>query len=271
MSQNDFNLANQGFPQMRSDMNSALQALASNSSGATAPSTTYAYQCWYDTSSNILKFRNAANSAWINFASFDQVAGTFSILGSVSTLQGLTASVAELNFVDGVTSAIQTQLNAKMSTASFPDLVAIEALSSTGITVRTGSNAYAQRSIVAGDNVIVTNGTGAAGNITIAATEPTTAQVLSATAGANYGAVGSYVFAGRYLSGSHTFEEGSTYAGSALKPAGAGVAANTMSDGANSNGYPAGGGSALSGTWRAMGRQHRASSGTAVTLFVRIS
>ena len=66
MSQNDFNLANQGFPSMRSDMNSALQALATNSSGATAPSTTYAYQYWYDTTTNILKMRNAANSAWIN-------------------------------------------------------------------------------------------------------------------------------------------------------------------------------------------------------------
>lgn len=99
----------------------------------------------------------------------------------------------------------------------------------------------------------------------------TTAKVAAAMAGVAYGAVGSYVFAGRYLAGSHTFVQGSTYAGSALKPAGAGVAADTMSDGANSSGYPAGGGSALSGTWRAMGRQYRASSGTAVTLFLRIS
>lgn len=98
-----------------------------------------------------------------------------------------------------------------------------------------------------------------------------TASIASAIAGISYGAVGSYVFAGRYLSGSHTFTQGSTYSGSALKPAGAGVAADTMSDGANSSGYPAGGGSALSGTWRAMGRQYRASSGTAVTLFLRIS
>jgi hypothetical protein len=92
-----------------------------------------------------------------------------------------------------------------------------------------------------------------------------------AIASTSYGAVGSYVLAGRYLAGSHTFTQGSTYAGSALKPAGAGVAADTMSDGANSTGYPAGGGTALSGTWRAMGRQYRASSGTAVTLFLRIS
>jgi hypothetical protein len=70
MSQNDFNLANQGFPSFRSDLNSALQALASNSAGTTAPSTTYANQWWFDTTANILKFRNEANDAWIEFAYF---------------------------------------------------------------------------------------------------------------------------------------------------------------------------------------------------------
>ena len=88
MSQNDFNLANQGFPSMRSDMNSALQALASNSSGATAPSTTYAYQYWYDTTTNILKMRNAANSAWINIFTFDQGAGTWSANAGNLTVGG---------------------------------------------------------------------------------------------------------------------------------------------------------------------------------------
>ena len=78
MSQNDFNLANQGFPSMRSDMNSALQALASNSSGATAPPTTYPYQWWYDETTDILKVRDAANAAWIDFATFDQGAGSWS-------------------------------------------------------------------------------------------------------------------------------------------------------------------------------------------------
>lgn len=83
MSQNDFNVANQGFPSFRSDMNSAFQALASNSSGATAPSTTYAYQWWYDTANDILKMRNADNDAWIDIAEFDQVADTWQVLGSV--------------------------------------------------------------------------------------------------------------------------------------------------------------------------------------------
>jgi hypothetical protein len=66
MSQNDFNIANQGFPSFRSDLNSALQALASTSSGATAPATPYANQLWYDTATDLLKIRNEANSDWIN-------------------------------------------------------------------------------------------------------------------------------------------------------------------------------------------------------------
>ena len=69
MSQNDFTLANQGFPSMRADMNSAYQALASNSSGATAPTTTFAHQWWYDTTNDKLMIRDAANTAWAEFSS----------------------------------------------------------------------------------------------------------------------------------------------------------------------------------------------------------
>ena len=83
MSQNDFNLANQGFPSMRADMNSAFQALASNSSGATEPSTTYSYQWWYDTTTDTLKIRNADNDAWISFAAFDQVNDTWSVTANL--------------------------------------------------------------------------------------------------------------------------------------------------------------------------------------------
>ena len=83
MSQNDFNLANQGFPAMRADMNSAFQALASNSAGTTEPSTTYAYQWWYDETTDILKIRNADDDAWISFAAFDQTNDTWSVTANL--------------------------------------------------------------------------------------------------------------------------------------------------------------------------------------------
>jgi hypothetical protein len=110
MSQNDFNLANQDFPNMRADMNSAFQALASNSSGATAPSTSYPHQWWYDATANILKMRNAGNTAWINIAAFDQAGGTWAPFVGAIDLTGLTATAAELNILDGVT-ATAAQLN----------------------------------------------------------------------------------------------------------------------------------------------------------------
>ena len=58
MSQNDFTIANQGFPAFRSDLNSALQALATNNSGTSAPSTTFANMWWYDSTNNIMYIRN---------------------------------------------------------------------------------------------------------------------------------------------------------------------------------------------------------------------
>ena len=65
MSQHDFVIDNQGFPATRADINLALLAAVSNSSGATAPATTYANQFWYETDSNILYIRNEANDAWV--------------------------------------------------------------------------------------------------------------------------------------------------------------------------------------------------------------
>ena len=69
MAQHDFNLANASGAAFRSDLNNALSAIATTNSGASAPSTTFAYQFWFDTSANILKIRDGANTAWVNAAS----------------------------------------------------------------------------------------------------------------------------------------------------------------------------------------------------------
>ena len=72
MAQHDMNIANQGFPATRADLNNALQALVSNSSGTSAPSTTFANQWWYDTTNNKMYLRNEANNAWIEVFTLDQ-------------------------------------------------------------------------------------------------------------------------------------------------------------------------------------------------------
>ena len=76
MSQHDYVIANQTFPNFRTDLNSAFAASVSQNSGASAPSTTYAYQLWYDTGNDILKMRNADNDAWIDLFTVDQSADT---------------------------------------------------------------------------------------------------------------------------------------------------------------------------------------------------
>jgi hypothetical protein len=64
--QHDYVIDNQTFPAFRADLNNALGAGVSNNDGATEPTTTVAYMFWADTTAGIMKFRNAANNAWID-------------------------------------------------------------------------------------------------------------------------------------------------------------------------------------------------------------
>lgn len=88
MSQHDFNIANQSFPATRTDLNNALAALASTSSGDAEPGTTYANQLWYETDTDTLKIRNEANSGWVTVLTLDT---------------GVTATATELNYNDVTT------------------------------------------------------------------------------------------------------------------------------------------------------------------------
>ena len=86
MATHDYNIANQGFPAFRSDLNNVLSAIVSNNSNSSAPSTTYAYQWWYDVSTTTLKFRNADNDAWISFATFNMTNDTVNLVDSAIDL-----------------------------------------------------------------------------------------------------------------------------------------------------------------------------------------
>ena len=63
----DYSIANQSGANFRAELNTILSAIVSQNSGTSAPTTTYAYQWWIDTSVSpaLLKLRNGANSAWI--------------------------------------------------------------------------------------------------------------------------------------------------------------------------------------------------------------
>lgn len=99
MAQHDFTIDNQTFPATRSDINSALQALASLSSGASSPSTTFAYQLWVNTTAdpNILNIRNSANNAWIQIGEVNQGSAAF-ILTAYAILQAGSAAAPSHSF-----------------------------------------------------------------------------------------------------------------------------------------------------------------------------
>lgn len=65
MGQHDYVLDNQTGALFRADLNTALAAIVSQNSGLTEPATMFAYQFWADTTTGLLKIRNAANNAWI--------------------------------------------------------------------------------------------------------------------------------------------------------------------------------------------------------------
>ncbi len=79
MSQHDLDIANQTASSARADINGALKALGSTSSGSSAPSTTYANMLWYDTGSNTLKMRTEADDQWISIGYLDQGSDAFRI------------------------------------------------------------------------------------------------------------------------------------------------------------------------------------------------
>jgi len=65
MAQADYIVNNGTGAAVRADLNDQLAAIVSNNSGATEPATMYAYQWWADTTTGLLKIRNAANNAWV--------------------------------------------------------------------------------------------------------------------------------------------------------------------------------------------------------------
>ena len=70
MATHDYVIANADGATVRADINSVLQAVASNNSNASDPSTTYAYQWYFDTGDGGLKIRNSANNAYITVGTF---------------------------------------------------------------------------------------------------------------------------------------------------------------------------------------------------------
>lgn len=64
MTQSSMQIGNVEAAAARTALNTALEALATLSTGATAPTATFANQLWYDTTAGVLKKRTPANDGW---------------------------------------------------------------------------------------------------------------------------------------------------------------------------------------------------------------
>ena len=104
MATHDYDIANGTGAAVRSDLNGALAAIATNNSSATAPATTYAYQWWCDTTTGLLKQRNAANSAFVTIGTLASTnLGLASLAGATFTGDVILGTTTALELPDGTT------------------------------------------------------------------------------------------------------------------------------------------------------------------------
>jgi len=100
MAQHDYDIANQSGANFRTDLNNALDAIVSNNSGSSEPSTKFAYEWWIDTSNNLLKLRNSANNAWItipiSITASNATSGALTVNGNLATTGTLDVNGGEV-------------------------------------------------------------------------------------------------------------------------------------------------------------------------------
>lgn len=190
MAQHDYIISNQSGAAFRADLNNGLAAIVSQNSGAAQPSTTYAYQWWADTTTGLLKIRNAANSAWITVGTLaDANLGLLSLAGGTLTgavladdagtaalpaiafdgdpdtgvyrkganQLGLTAGGTERAFVDSNGVTIQAQGDLRLADSDNSNWVALQAPA----TVATNLTLTVPAADGSADQALVTDGAGA--------------------------------------------------------------------------------------------------------------
>lgn len=149
MATHDYVIDNQSAPALRADLNNVLQAIVSQNSSATAPTTPYADMVWYDTANNQLKKRNEANSAWIILGTIDEINSKFTPNSWITT-----AEIAPATLV----TAAET-IAANNTDTHIPTSAAVKAYAdSLGITdgsvteIKLGTSAVARAKLKTGTN-----------------------------------------------------------------------------------------------------------------------
>ena len=106
----DYNIANQGFPAFRTDLNNVLSAINTLNSGTSRPASAVANSLWLDTTTSTaptLKYYDGADD--ISLATIDHTANTVNWLDSTVSITGLstTATGTVLTLTDTSISSTQ--------------------------------------------------------------------------------------------------------------------------------------------------------------------
>jgi hypothetical protein len=137
MAQHDYNIANQGFPAFRTDLNNALSAIQTTNSGTSRPTGAVAGQIWLDTTSATtptLKYYDGADD--ISLATIDHSANTVNWLDSTVSITGLstTATGTVLTLTDSASTSTvnliidnQKEIRFRETTANGTNYVALKA------------------------------------------------------------------------------------------------------------------------------------------------
>jgi hypothetical protein len=137
MAQHDYNIANQGFPAFRTDLNNALSAIQTTNSGTSRPTGAVAGQLWLDTTSPTtptLKYYDGADD--ISLATIDHSANTVNWLDSTVSITGLstTATGTVLTLSDSASTSTvnliidnQKEIRFRETTANGTNYIALKA------------------------------------------------------------------------------------------------------------------------------------------------
>ena len=117
MATHDYDIANGTGQAVRNDINAVLDAIVSNNSSSTEPSTTFAFMWWIDTNNTLLKIRNAANNAWITVGDYSATNFALATLASPS-FTGTVTSAGNINMTGTGAIDVAAGTTAQRPTAS---------------------------------------------------------------------------------------------------------------------------------------------------------
>ena len=155
MAQHDYDIANGTGAAVRTDINNVLDAVVSQNSGSSAPSTTFSYQYWADTTAGLLKIRNGANNAWVTVGTLDAANLGLAKLASptfTGNPKSVTPATGDNDTSIATTAFVKTAVDNNVTANTPPS-----------VEVFTSSGTYTKTSGIVGAKVTIIGGGGGGG------------------------------------------------------------------------------------------------------------